>query len=82
MTFRQRQLRMNGPMFCKGGRCPEFRTREPELAQRMQDAEIIAHYMGTDVKAFGGEYFYLDGITPISRAALMRILEEREAQHE
>jgi hypothetical protein len=71
MTFREKQLRKNGPMFCDNPDCIAFREREPVLAQKMQDEGIIAHYMGYN-NLFRTEIFMLDGITPVPRHVLER----------
>ena len=72
------RLKKDGPMYCKGESCVEFRQREPEFAQRLQDAGIIAHYNGITNFAWGPEEWMLSGITPIGRAGLERLISDHK----
>ncbi len=74
--IRNRQLKSDGPMYCQGESCVEFRKREPKFCQALQEVGIIAHYMGKD-DLWGGDYFMLSGITPIGRGGLERMIRER-----
>jgi hypothetical protein len=71
MTYREKQLRKNGPMFCDDPLCVGFCQREPLLAQKLQSEGIIAHYLGHS-RLLGGEVFMLDGITPVLRPVIER----------
>ena len=62
-------------MFCKEGHCPEFRAKEPELAQRLQNAGIIAHFGDWGMRC----EFYCPP-TPVSRHNLMADLAYAEAK--
>ncbi len=77
MTPRTKDLRKDGPMYCMGESCIDFREREPEFAKALQDAGIIAHYQGFDSR-YQQDQFSLDGITPIWRGGLERMLRERK----
>lgn len=76
MTNEEKRLAKDGPMTCPHEDCAAFRKREPEFAKKLHDAGIIAHYTGFS-GIFGEEYWMLDGITPVSRASLTRMLKYR-----
>ena len=69
-----------GPMFCPHKDCAEFRRGDPAFAKELQAGGINAHYMGKSDMFDGADYWILDGITPVSRAALQRSLDWRK-QH-
>ncbi len=71
------RLRKDGPMYCEGESCVEFRKREPEFAQALQESGIIAHYQGKSDLWGGGDHWMLSGITPIGRGGLERMIRER-----
>ncbi len=77
MHPRDKALLKDGPMYCMGESCIDFREREPEFCKELQDAGIIAHYQGFDSR-YNQDCFMLDGITPIWRGGLERILRERK----
>jgi hypothetical protein len=60
-----------GPMTCPHPACVAFREKDPEFAQRMQNARIIAHR--------SGDGWFLSGITPVNRRDLEAICDVNEA---
>ena len=72
MTFREKQLKRNGPMHCKDPDCVAWRKREPEFCKALQRAGVVAHYMGVQKFTFceDQEIWMLDGITPVTRKIL------------
>ena len=67
-----------GPMKCPHEDCAAFRKRDPAFARELQDAGIVAHYQGKSDMFGGGDYWMLDGITPVSRTDLQNSLNWRK----
>lgn len=73
------RMSVDGPMTCKSASCRAFRKKDPAFAKRMQRVGIVAHYIGPNGIGLGpGDYWMLDGITPVNRKGIEELLVDRE----